>query len=101
MTPEPMSQPNAMKRAVRDTDLGHSRVEVHTTLAEVGYIWDPRDFSPPGGMVFVPTSDDTRDDEPPIPGDDDWEGPADADELRECQHRHPSSRCRNCAETYG
>ncbi len=55
------------------------------------YVYDPRDYSAPG-ILYVPTSDDTRD-EPPIPGDDDWQGPEDADE---CRHRFPNKRCQYC-----
>ncbi len=49
-------------------------------------------------ILFIETHDDY---DPPASDEDDWQGPEDDDELIECQHRHPSSRCRNCAETYG
>ncbi len=48
-------------------------------------------------ILFIETKDDTLD-EPPIPGEDDWQGPEDDDELADCVHRHPSKRCVVCGD---
>jgi hypothetical protein len=53
----------------------------------VTYVYDPRDYSAPG-IIYVPTSDEYRDDEP-IPGDDDWEGP-----------EEEPVRCERCGRIY-